>query len=38
VQRSRDLVADFQMLLATVPAAHIIAGARRHLKSIGRIP
>lgn len=38
VQRSRDLVADFQALLATVPAANITAGARRHLKSIGRVP
>jgi uncharacterized protein (UPF0332 family) len=34
---SRTLVADFQALLGTVPAAQIVAGAKRYLKSIGHI-
>lgn len=35
---SGKLVADFQALLPTTPAVQIAAGARRYLKSIGRIP
>ncbi|HZT79126.1 MAG TPA: hypothetical protein VFA26_02805 [Gemmataceae bacterium] len=37
VQVSRDVVADFQALLATIPAAQIVDGARQHLQSIGRL-
>lgn len=35
---SAALVADFQALLPTAPPAQIAAGAKRYLKSIGRIP
>jgi len=35
---SGKLVADFQALLPTTPAAQIAVGAKRFLKSIGRIP
>ncbi|MCI0641782.1 MAG: HEPN domain-containing protein [Gemmataceae bacterium] len=38
VQRSRALLADFQTLLTTVPAAQIVAGAKKHLQAIGRVP
>jgi uncharacterized protein (UPF0332 family) len=37
LQDARTLVADFQALLGTVPAAQIAAGVRAHLRSIGRI-
>ena len=38
VRRGRAVVADFQAHLNSVPASQIVAGVRRHLKSIGRIP
>jgi uncharacterized protein (UPF0332 family) len=38
VRDGRALPTDFQAMLAAVPAASIVAGARRYLQSIGRIP
>ncbi|GEM_PF-5937490 len=37
VQRARAVLADFQALLPTTPAAQIVAGARQHLQMIGKI-
>ena len=38
VREARLLAAAFQTVLSSIPAAQIAAGARRYLKSIGRIP
>ena len=37
VQEAASIVADFQLLLATLPAVPIVAGAKQHLQSIGRL-
>jgi uncharacterized protein (UPF0332 family) len=37
VRTSRLLIADFQSVLASVPAAQVVAGARQLLASIGRL-
>jgi len=38
VQEARQIVADFQALLATVPAQQLVDGVRQFLQSIGRLP
>jgi hypothetical protein len=38
VQEAAAVIADFQSLLPTIPAARIADGARRHLQAIGRLP
>ncbi|MCI0376932.1 MAG: HEPN domain-containing protein [Gemmataceae bacterium] len=38
VGNAKKLVNDFQTLLTTVPAAQIVAGAKKHLQTIGRVP
>jgi uncharacterized protein (UPF0332 family) len=38
VQEAASIVADFQAILTTVPAAPIVLGARQHLQLIGRLP
>jgi hypothetical protein len=38
VRSGRLLISDFQVLLGTIPALQIAAGAKRYLKSIGHIP
>lgn len=37
VQEAQAVTRDFHALLATVPAAQIVQGARRHLQTIGRL-
>jgi uncharacterized protein (UPF0332 family) len=38
VQEVDDIIAVFQSLLASIPAVDITDGARRHLRTTGRIP
>lgn len=38
VNEAQTLIADFQALLNTLPPVPIVAGARHHLQSIGRLP
>ena len=37
VQEAHLIIADFQTILQTTPAAQIVAGARKHLQMIGKI-
>jgi uncharacterized protein (UPF0332 family) len=37
VQVARDLIADLQGLLSTLPPAQIVAGASKHLHAIGKL-
>ena len=37
VQESRKIVSDFQAVLATIPPALIVGGARQHLQAIGHL-
>jgi uncharacterized protein (UPF0332 family) len=38
VQEAHSVVTDFQAVFLTTPLAHIVAGAKRYLQSIGHIP
>jgi uncharacterized protein (UPF0332 family) len=38
VSEAGQVVTDLQGILSTTPAAHIVAGAKRHLQLIGRVP
>jgi hypothetical protein len=37
VPEGRAIVADFQSILTTLPATKIVDGAKKHLKTIGRL-
>jgi len=37
VDAAQAMIADFQVLLQTIPPAQIVAGARKHLRAIGKI-